>query len=33
VTLLFGAKEEQFNDAVALKAFVLGRGKSAPRSH
>lgn len=33
LTLLFGAKEEQFNDAVALKAFMLARGKSAPRSH
>ncbi len=27
VTLLFGAKEERFNDAVVLKAFVLARGR------
>lgn len=27
VTLLFGAKEERFNDAVALKAFILARGR------
>lgn len=33
VTLLFGAREEQFNDAVALKAFMLARGKSGPRAH
>lgn len=25
VTLLFGSKEERFNDAVALKAFLLSR--------
>lgn len=30
VTLLFGSKEERFNDAVALKAFLLSRRK--PRS-
>lgn len=27
VTLLFGAKEERFNDAVALKAFILAHGR------
>jgi uncharacterized protein YeaO (DUF488 family) len=27
VTLLFGSKEERFNDAVALKAFMQARGK------
>lgn len=27
VTLLFGSKEERYNDAVALKAFILARGK------
>ncbi|ODU51277.1 MAG: hypothetical protein ABS92_00465 [Thiobacillus sp. SCN 63-374] len=27
VTLLFGAKEERYNDAVALKAFILARGR------
>jgi uncharacterized protein YeaO (DUF488 family) len=27
VTLLFGSKEERYNDAVALKAFLLARGK------
>jgi uncharacterized protein YeaO (DUF488 family) len=26
-TLLFGSKEERFNDAVALKAFMLARDK------
>jgi uncharacterized protein YeaO (DUF488 family) len=30
VTLLFGAKEERFNDAVALREFMLARGKSGP---
>jgi uncharacterized protein YeaO (DUF488 family) len=30
VTLLFGAKEERFNDAVALKAFLLAREKPSP---
>ena len=30
VTLLFGAKEERFNDAVALREFMLARGKSRP---
>lgn len=33
VTLLFGAKEERFNDAVALKAFLLAGPKSAGRTH
>lgn len=28
VTLLFGAKEERFNDAVALREFMLARGES-----
>ncbi|MDT3706564.1 MAG: DUF488 family protein [Thiobacillus sp.] len=27
VTLVFGSKEERFNDAVALKAFMQTRGK------
>jgi uncharacterized protein YeaO (DUF488 family) len=31
VTLLFGAKEARFNDAVALR-FMLARGKSSPRA-
>lgn len=31
VTLLFGAKEERFNDAVALKAFLLSERKSGAR--
>lgn len=26
-TLLFGAKEERFNDAVALREFIQARGK------
>lgn len=26
-TLLFGSKEERFNDAVALKAFMLARNR------
>ena len=30
VTLLFGAKEERFNDAVALREFMLARGTSGP---
>lgn len=33
VTLLFGAKEERFNDAVALKAFILSDRKSDPHTH
>jgi uncharacterized protein YeaO (DUF488 family) len=32
VTLLFGAKEERYNDAVALRTFVLAWGKSGPRA-
>lgn len=32
VTLLFGAKEERFNDAVALREFMLARGKSGPHA-
>ncbi len=32
VTLLFGAKEERFNDAVALREFMLARGKSSPHA-
>lgn len=33
VTLLFGAKEERFNDAVALRAFVLSERKPVARTH
>jgi uncharacterized protein YeaO (DUF488 family) len=32
VTLLFGAKEERFNDAVALREFMLARGASSPHA-
>jgi uncharacterized protein YeaO (DUF488 family) len=32
VTLLFGAKEERFNDAVALREFMLARGQSGPHA-
>lgn len=31
VTLLFGAREERFNDAVALREFMLAREKPSPR--
>lgn len=27
-TLLFGARETRFNDAVALREFILGRGQA-----
>jgi uncharacterized protein YeaO (DUF488 family) len=32
VTLLFGAKEERFNDAVALREFMLARRESGPHA-
>lgn len=32
VTLLFGAKEARFNDAVALREFMLARGTSSPHA-
>lgn len=32
VTLMFGSREERFNGAVALKAFMLARGKPGSRT-